>query len=233
MQLRDGTIFWGTAFYGNDAQTVDGRSQKVLVSRVLTPSADEDAQKPLALLVFFANPAEHADLFRIIPLTDADIPRPVGRKQGLSIAPPTPLAPSPPRQGKRSVAVPLEEPPSNNEAVGKGPLSGTWQASAGAQFRIDDDGATAAIKLVSSDFLQTFVGNLTRGDKGPESKSLTGTLDAVFKPDAPKRYAIRVTATFDDPDHLRLRCADWPQWNNRGKSLGTRTLNETWTRQQQ
>ena len=232
MQLRDGTIFWGNAFCGNDAETVDGRSQKMLVSRILTPSADEDAQKPLALLVFFANPAEHADIFRIIPLTDADIPRPVGRKQELSLAPPTPLAPSPPRQGKRSVAIPLEEPPSNKETIGKGPLSGTWQASGGARFRIDDDGVTATIELISSDVLQAFSGKLSRGDKGAASKSLTGTLDAVIRADAPKRHPIRVTATFDDPDHLRLRCGDWPVGINRGKVI-TRTLNEKWTRQQQ
>jgi hypothetical protein len=134
------------------------------------------------------------------------------------------------QEERTGAAIPQDEPPA--QPLGKGPLSGTWQASAGAQFRIDDDGATATIELGSGDILQTFSGKLTRGNKGPDSKVLTGTLDAVFTPDAPKRYAIRVVATVADQDHLRLRCSDWPSWNNVGKKLGTRTLNETWTRQQ-
>jgi hypothetical protein len=85
--------------------------------------------------------------------------------------------------------------------------------------------------LISSDVLQAFSGRLIRRDKEAALNTLTGTLHAVLGADAPKRHPIRVTATFDDPDHLRLRCADWPAWNSRGKSLGTRTLNETWARQ--
>ena len=78
--------------------------------------------------------------------------------------------------------------------------------------------------------LATLSGTLTRGDKGPEAKVVTGTLHAVFRPDARKRFGIRVTATIDDPNHLHLRCVDWPVLNRQGRSTGTRTLNETWAR---
>lgn len=125
----------------------------------------------------------------------------------------------------------VTQPPDEKSPLSMGSLSGTWQASAGATFRINDDGTTATVQLTHSTPLQEFSGKLSRGDKGPDSKSLTGILNAVFIVDAPRRYAIHVTATLDDQDHLRLRCADWPVWNNRGNNLGTRTLNETWTRQ--
>jgi hypothetical protein len=143
-----------------------------------------------------------------------------------SITPPFPSR----NPEKKPTAIPPEEPPSSKEAVSKGPLTGTWQTSGGAQFRIDDDGTTVAIELISSDFLQTFYGRLARSDKEPDSKALTGTLDAVFKPDAPKRYAIRVTVTIDDSDHLRLRCSAWPVWNNVGRVIGKRSLDESWRR---
>ena len=119
---------------------------------------------------------------------------------------------------------PSEAPP------GQAFLSGTWQASEGATFRIDDDGKTATIQLIQGNPLIEFFGKLTRGDKGSDAKSLTGTLDAVFRPDAPKRHSIHVTAVIDDSDHLRLRCSDWPTWANRGRNIGKKTLTETWTR---
>ena len=128
---------------------------------------------------------------------------------------------------KHRVAQPVDDNPPS-----KGPLGGKWQASAGAEFQIDDDGATVTVKLISSGFLQEFSGKLARGEKGTASKVLTGTLDAVFSPDAPKRYAILVRAAIADQDHLRISCSDWPVWNNRGKKIGTKTLSETWMRQQ-
>ena len=99
-----------------------------------------------------------------------------------------------------------------------------------AQFRIDDNGTTVTIELIVSDFLQTFSGKLTRGDKGLDSKSLTGTLDAVFRPDAPRQYAIHVTAALGDPNHLTLRFTDWPVWNNAGRNIGKKIFKETLTR---
>jgi hypothetical protein len=113
---------------------------------------------------------------------------------------------------------------------GQDSLAGTWQASTGAQFRIDDDGKALTISLITSDALREFTGKLIRRDEKPESKSLTGTLDVVFRVDAPRKYAIRVTATFDDQNHLRLRCSDWPVWNNNGRNIGKKVLNESWNR---
>ena len=92
--------------------------------------------------------------------------------------------------------------PVDDEPGPAGPLSGTWQATAGATFRIDDDGQTATVRLIQANALQTFSGKLTRGGKGSNTKSLAGTLEAVFRPDAPKRHAIRVTATLDDQEPL-------------------------------
>ena len=110
-------------------------------------------------------------------------------------------------------------------------LSGTWQASTGARFRIDDDGEALTISLLESDLLSEFAGQLRRSNEQQSSRSFTGTLQAGFRQNGFKRYSIRVTGTHDDSGQLRLRCADWPTWNNRGKNLGTRVLNETWTRQ--
>jgi hypothetical protein len=120
----------------------------------------------------------------------------------------------------------------DGERKAKGPLSGKWQATSGALFRINDDGATATVKLISSDLLRSFSGELTRRDGDPDPESLTGTLDAVFKMDARTQHPIRVTATLTDEDHLRLKCSNWPLRNNRGKNLAPQTLNETWTRLQ-
>jgi hypothetical protein len=131
-----------------------------------------------------------------------------------------------PAKSRNTTPVPSDETP-----LPKGPLSGTWQASTGAMFRIKDDGTTATVELVSSDLLRAFSGKLTRGDNLPNSKLLTGTLDAVFRKDAPKRYSAHFTATLSDQDHLRLRTSDWPVWNNRGKNLGKRAMTEIWTRQ--
>ena len=118
----------------------------------------------------------------------------------------------------------------SEKPAGQGPLSGTWQASTGASFRIDDDGTTVTITLDTSDFLREFSGTLTRRDNAPDSKSLTGTVDAVFRPDSPKRYTIHATGTLDDPNHLALRFTDWPAWNNAGRNIGKKIFKETLTR---
>jgi len=123
-----------------------------------------------------------------------------------------------------------QPPPAVENATDQGPLSGTWQASTGAQFRFEDDGKTVTIELISSSVLQEYSGKLTRGNKGLDAKALTGTVDVVFKPDAPRRYSIRLTAILNDPNHLTLRCTDWPVWNNAGRNIGKKIFKETLTR---
>jgi hypothetical protein len=118
----------------------------------------------------------------------------------------------------------------DEKATDQGPLSGTWQVSSGAKFRIVDDSKALIVSLVESDALREFAGKLTRREEEADSKSFTGTVTAVFRSDAPRRYAIRVTATVDDPDHLTLRCSNWPVWNNAGRNISKKSLTETWTR---
>ena len=131
----------------------------------------------------------------------------------------------PPASGSNTLG---EQPP---ESLGQNALTGTWQASTGAQFRIEDDGKTITIDLATSDTLRVFSGKLTRPDEQAEAKSLTGTLNAVFAVDAPKQYTIRVSATINDDSHLRLRCENWPQFDRRtGRYTGRGVLNELWTR---
>jgi hypothetical protein len=108
----------------------------------------------------------------------------------------------------------------------RGPLSGAWQASAGAQFRIDDDGKTVTVELIASDVLLRLTGRLARRDQ----QSLGGILDAVFKADSTKRYAVDVTATIADPGHLRVRCTNWPKWTANGKYISKGTLTDVWAR---
>jgi hypothetical protein len=138
----------------------------------------------------------------------------------------------PPQTGRSSGEAEEPETRSGNEKPQpEGSLSGTWQAAAGARFRIRDDGQSLRISLAQSGPLRKFTGELTRSED--KADSFAGTLDAVFRADTfQKQYSIRVTATLDAPDHLRLKCSDWPVWNNRGKNIGTKTLSETWTRQQ-
>ena len=119
--------------------------------------------------------------------------------------------------------------PADEKATDQGPLSGTWQVSGGAKFRIVDDGKALTVSLAESDALREFAGKLTRRGGEADSKSFTGTLQAVFRADAPKRHSISVTATLDESGELHLRCSNWPAGMNRGKVI-TRTLNETWTR---
>ena len=117
---------------------------------------------------------------------------------------------------------------SEENPLSKGSLSGTWQEPEGAIFRINDDGKTATVQLIQGRLLETFSGQLTRRNGESSSKSLTGIVDAVFRPDAPKRHSIHVTATIDDSNHLRLHCSDWPIWTKKGS--GKKTLTVTWTR---
>ena len=93
--------------------------------------------------------------------------------------------------------------------------------------------ARLRIKSLSQSCHGTSSGFGKQGDAnglGIGSKSFAGTVDAVFRPDAPKRYTLHVTATLDDPNHLSLRFTDWPTWNNAGRNLGKRVFKETPTR---
>jgi hypothetical protein len=113
----------------------------------------------------------------------------------------------------------------------KGALSGIWRASARTEFRIDDDGKTAAVELRSSDVLTVFSGKLYRRGEGSDDRSYAGILQASFKLDASQRYSIKVTATLENPaDKLLLRFDNWPVWNAQGTRVGTETLSAIWTR---
>lgn len=116
--------------------------------------------------------------------------------------------------------------PAVEENSSDGPLAGAWASFGGAQFHIDDDGQTLTIELVASDLLQSLTGRLVRRNK----TFITGNLEVVFKANPAKGYMVDVTGTIPDSRHLRLRCANWPKWNNQGKYLGKDTITEIWTR---
>jgi len=124
-----------------------------------------------------------------------------------------------------------KKPSPADKNANQGSLAGNWQVSGGAKFRIVDNGKALTVSLIESDVLREFAGMLTRRNAEPNSKSFVGTLQAVFTADAPRRHSISVTATLDESGQLHLRCSDWPAGIVRGKVI-TRTLNETWTRQQ-
>lgn len=124
------------------------------------------------------------------------------------------------------------DPATDGEAAYAGAsFSGIWVSSDGARFRIDDDGKTLAIDLISGGGLRSFSGRVARAEENPDPKSLTGTLDVVYEIDAPRRHLIRVTVTLKehDPDHLYFRGV-WPVWSKRGGAQGTQTRTETLSR---
>ena len=85
-------------------------------------------------------------------------------------------------------------------------------------IRIDDDGTTATIDLVSNDPQRSFSAKLTRGKKGTAAKSLTGKAMAVVPDDAPTPHSVVTTATLDKPGQLTLHFADWPKFRARRKT---------------
>jgi hypothetical protein len=119
---------------------------------------------------------------------------------------------------------------STPSATSQGPLAGTWQASNGTTFRLDDDGTTVTISGIADALVRSCTGTLIRRDEDAASKSLAGKIDAVFSVDAHKKYAINMTAIIDDSDSMRVRCTDWPVWNKKGIYLGTRPATDIWTR---
>lgn len=140
--------------------------------------------------------------------------------------------PKPPEEAEPSdtPSKPSVTPPPEDNPLSKGPLSGTWQASTGARFRIEDDGKALTIELVFSDTIRVFFGKLTPSDEKTNTKSFTGTLTVVFTVDAPKQYAVRVSATINNDSHLRLRCENWPKFSRRGTYTGRKVFNEILTR---
>jgi formylglycine-generating enzyme required for sulfatase activity len=133
----------------------------------------------------------------------------------------SPFMPNPPGDSKHSSAS-----FSNEEPVGKGPLTGIWTSATGARCRLSDDGTTVAVSLLSSTrTLREFTGKLTRRNEQADSKFFDGTLDVMFAGSS-RRDALRTTATLDDADHLRLRFTDWPTYDRKGKRLGERVYSE-------
>ena len=131
-----------------------------------------------------------------------------------------------PKGKPSSEAKPATTPQPNPIAVGtpptppagpQGPLSGVWQSTMGAQFRIDDDEKAIKIKLVFSDALVSLTGQLVRSDDNPNV--LSGPLDAVLRVDPIRHNRVSATATIDG-DELRLTCTKWPMWNKQGKYIG-------------
>ena len=224
--FRPGERHWvkGKLVFGEDRKSLD--FEKEFVAPQDKKAADAEASVPVPSpgarpsLVATPSPQEPQ-----VSLPEPTKPEPT---RGLTMEPPRRRFRSEDGSGfPRAPRVP--QPRLDENPLPKGPLSGTWRATAGALFRIEDDGTTAKVKLISGHPLQVFSGELARRAGDQDAKSLSGTFDAVFQADAPKRHSIRVTATLDDSGQLHLRCADWPAWNNRGKNLGTKTLSETWT----
>lgn len=143
----------------------------------------------------------------------------------------TPIV-EPPRHGGSddSPETPQVTPPADENPLPKGQLSGTWQASTGAQFRIDDDGKTLTINGIVSNKLRGLTGTLTRSDEKADSGSLTGTFDVLFV-HTPKKYIVRVKATINDSNRLSLKCENWPKFDPRtGRYLDREVLDEVWIR---
>jgi hypothetical protein len=115
---------------------------------------------------------------------------------------------------------------SDEEPVGKGPLTGIWTSATGARCRFSDDGTTVAVSLLSSTrTLREFTGKLTRRNEQTDSKFFDGMLDVMFVGSS-RRDALRTAAVLDDADHLRLRFTDWPTYDRKGKRLGERFYSE-------
>ena len=107
-----------------------------------------------------------------------------------------------------------------------GPLSGTWQASSGPRFLIEDKGKELRIELNGNrGKLRELGGKLSRTDK-QDNSTFQGTLQVVFQTTA-RRFTVRTKAVLDGPNTLRLHCSNWPvdPWH-------TKALDETWTREQ-
>ena len=109
-------------------------------------------------------------------------------------------------------------------------LAGAWRASSGARFVIADDGQNLTIDLISSDALQSLTGKLVCEDPKAQPRTFAGPLEAVFAFEPSKRYVVEATMTVLNPRRVRLRCENWPKWNNRGKYLGKAALTESWNR---
>lgn len=129
---------------------------------------------------------------------------------------------------------PPPQPPSASGASKPQPppklLSGIWQTSAGARFRIADGGQSLAIELIGNGGnVRAVSGELSRRKGEPDSKYF-GTLEVTFSRDG-KRRTIRSTAILNDENQLRFTYLDWPVWHPQtGKIMGHEPTMEDWTR---
>ena len=137
-------------------------------------------------------------------------------------------------------AVPVEGPAQPGERMPSGAgkpalppqgdahLSGVWQTTSGARFRIIDDRTTITVEGMPNTMLQSLSGTLTRVNGKPEKEMFSGIFSAVFTIDT-RLYDIDVTITVADPNTLSIRCTNWPTWNSQGK-LDKVVLNIPWLR---
>lgn len=136
------------------------------------------------------------------------------------------VKPKPSAGSANANAAPLS--PSHGATAAGGPLTGVWQASAGAQFQIADDGKNFSIRLISSDALLMCSGVFAHpsSDKSP----IKGTLYVILGSDVTTQHTVHVALTLENPNRLRLRCANWPALNPRTGRYVTRSYVETWNR---
>lgn len=108
----------------------------------------------------------------------------------------------------------------------RGEFSGTWRSSGGAQFKIEDDGPTLSVVLITSDALETFSGRLNRRN----GRMYEGVVDVTFRADPTHPYPVNIAVMASDAGRLSLRCENWPRFDYRGRLSGKGVLRENWTR---
>lgn len=133
-----------------------------------------------------------------------------------------------PPEGEASAPGAKAGPASEKNPAAKGPLSGTWQGSSGDVFRIEDDGKTLTVELISDDASRTAEGTISRRDDRPDF--LKGSLMLVWRIDAPNRHQVDVTGTIRDQNTLRLRFTKWIQMEGRRVAGYEGIENDIWTR---
>ena len=111
-------------------------------------------------------------------------------------------------------------------------LTGKWETSHDARFRIDDDGKTLTIKLIgNSGNVRKVFGKLSRRKGKPDAKLFEGTLDAVFLFDG-KQRTLHTIAILDDENDLKFTYSDWPYVvpGRKGPHVVNKPLKEDWAR---
>jgi len=98
-------------------------------------------------------------------------------------------------------------------------LSGDWQGTDNAQFRITDDGKTVTIRLTAdpkAKKLRELSGTLTIPTDAHQSGTYAGMVDVLFFANSQRR-TLRVTLWLRDANHLHLSCANWPEFDRNGR----------------